>query len=87
MPGMPSCRHMEHKNSYDGNYKRYEENLSKLFESPGKMKSGDKKTDTNSTQWPPCDSCSEKCSDCGRVIIRESSMCRVRRGMYDSKDE
>lgn len=46
MSGMPSCRHMEYK----GNYKLYSENLSKIFESSGKMKSGDEIYSTDKSE-------------------------------------
>lgn len=78
MPGMPSSRHIEHKNSHDWNYKRYEENLSKLFESPGKMKPG---KSVGIDNYPPCGSCKSSDSNCGKVIIRGSSMCVSRRSV------
>jgi hypothetical protein len=44
MSGMPPCHNSVHKDSRGGCCKRYRENLSKLFDESGKMKSGDSGT-------------------------------------------
>lgn len=72
--GMPSARHMEHKNSHDGNYDRYAANMDKLYNPDGTMKPGEP---TPPDPLPKCGECPAITSDCRRLILRGCFECRA----------
>lgn len=80
MGGMPSCRGMEYKLDGTGNYKRYEENLEKLFREDGTMEPGEEVVPKFNIE---CGSCLKRDSYCGNVVIKGSSACRERLGINE----